>query len=52
MSKSNDKTDKRLIELYLVRQAHIQGIPIEFNNQEPDYEKVNQTANQTVIQEI
>ena len=34
MSKSNDKTDKRLLNQYLVRQAHIKGIAMSYNEKE------------------
>ena len=39
MTKSRNKTDKRLIDQYLIRQAHIRGISIVYEEQSPNNQK-------------
>ena len=35
--KSTDKTDKRIVDQYMIRQAHKRGIPLDFKVDTEDY---------------
>ena len=41
MSKSRDKTDKRLLDQYLIKQAHIRGIQIDFLEEQEAQDKAS-----------
>ena len=47
MSTSNDNTDKRLLDQFLIREAHKRGIPIDFKgseSQDQDFKSANKTS--------
>ena len=47
MSTSNDNTDKRLLDQFLIREAHKRGIPIDFKgseSQDQEFKSTNKTS--------